>query len=148
MTTNRPGLPSGLFGYMPTGRTEHRYRKSRANADLSAAWIFPETFRRKWGSRDMKTFLIVLLALVGAVVAVKLLPLALVPVILVLGLLLLIGGLLVGGAAAAVAAVLALLVGLLAGGLALVVVLAPIWIPVLAVVGLIALIKRVNAKSA
>jgi hypothetical protein len=72
----------------------------------------------------------------------------LVPVIFVLGLLLLIGGLLVGGVAAVVAAVLAVLVGLLAGGLALIVVLAPIWIPVLAVVGLIALIKRVTAKSA
>ena len=96
----------------------------------------------------MKTVLIVLLALVGAVVVVHLLPLALAPVIFVLGLLLLIGGLLVGGATATVAAVLALLVGLLAGGLALIVVLAPIWIPVLAIVGLIALIKRANAKSA
>ena len=96
----------------------------------------------------MKTFLFVLLALVGAVVVVHLLPLALAPVIVVVGLLLLIGGLLAGGAAAIVAAVLALLVGLLAGGLALVVILAPIWIPLLAIVGLIALIKRLNAKSA
>ena len=96
----------------------------------------------------MKTFLIILLALVGAVVVVKLLPLALAPVIFVLGLLLLIAGLLVGGVAATVAAVLAVLVALLAGGLALVVVLAPIWIPVLAIVGLIALIKRLSAKSA
>jgi hypothetical protein len=96
----------------------------------------------------MKTFLIVLLALVGAVVAVHLLPLAFAPVIFVLGLLLLIGGLLVGGVAATVAAVLAVLVALLAGGLALLVVLAPIWIPVLVVVGLIALIRRANARSA
>ena len=58
----------------------------------------------------MKTFLIVLLALVGAVIVVKLLPLALAPVIFVLGLLLLIAGLLVGGVAATVAAVLAVLV--------------------------------------
>jgi len=96
----------------------------------------------------MKTFLIVLLVLVGAVVAVKLLPLALAPVIFVLGLLLLIGGLLVGGAAATVAAGLALLVSLLVGGLLLLVVLSPLWIPVLAIVGLIALIKRASAKSA
>jgi hypothetical protein len=96
----------------------------------------------------MKTFLVVLLALVGAVVAVKLLPLAFAPVIFVLGLLLLIGGLLVGGAAATIAAVLALLVSLLMGGLVLLVILSPIWIPVLAIVGLIALIKRLSAKSA
>ena len=96
----------------------------------------------------MKIFLIVLLTLVGAVVAVKLLPLAVAPVIFCLGLLLLIGGLLVGGAAATVAAVLALLIGFLAGGLVLGVVLSPIWIPVLAIVGLIALIKRLSAKTA
>ena len=96
----------------------------------------------------MKTFLIVLLALVGAVIAVKLLPLAFAPVIFVLGLLLLIGGLLVGGAAATIAAVLALLVSLLMGGLVLLVILSPIWIPVLAIVGLIALIKRLSAQSA
>ena len=95
----------------------------------------------------MKTFLIFLLALVGAVVVVKLLPLAFAPVIFVLGLLLLIGGLLVGGVAATVAAGLALLVGLLAGGVALAVVLSPIWIPVLAIVGLIALIKHVSAAG-
>jgi hypothetical protein len=96
----------------------------------------------------MKTFLIILLAVVGTVVVAHLLPLAFAPVIFVLGVLLLIGGLLAGGAAAIVAAVLAVLVGLLAGGLALVAVLAPIWIPVLAIVGLVALIKRLNARSA
>ena len=84
---------------------------------------------------------------VGAVVVVKLLPLAFAPVIFVLGLLLLIGGLLVGGVAATVAAGLALLVGLLAGGVALAVVLSPIWIPVLAIVGLIALIKRLSGAG-
>ncbi len=147
MTSNRQVLLLSFFGYIPAGLTEPAI-VNRTNANMFAVFSLPATFRLKRGSRSMKTFLVVLLALVGAVVAVKLLPLALVPVIFVLGLLLLIGGLLVGGVAAAVAAVLALLVGLLAGGLALVVVLAPIWIPVLAVVGLIALIKRVNARSA
>ena len=95
----------------------------------------------------MKTFLIVLLALVGAVVAVKLLPLAFAPVVFVLGLLLLICCLFVGGAAATVAAGLALLVSLLVGGLLLLVVLSPLWIPVLAIVGIIVLIKRLSAAG-
>lgn len=85
----------------------------------------------------MKTFLKVVLLLIAAVVAVKLLPLT-------LGLGILLGVALVALAAVGVSA-LALILGL---GVVLVAVLSPIWIPVLAIFGLIALIKRSSRRSA
>ena len=89
----------------------------------------------------MNTFLKVLLCLVLGIVAIKL-PLLVLPVILV-GLALLVVGILLGGGVAAVAGVgLAILTGLLVVTVVLVAALSPIWIPVLAIVGLIALIRR------
>ncbi len=85
----------------------------------------------------MKTFLKVVLLVVAAVVAVKLLPLTL-AFGFVLGLLLV--GLLVLG--------LSLVAVVLIAAVALAAVLAPIWIPVLAIVGLITLIKKLSAKPA
>ena len=82
----------------------------------------------------MKTFLRVLLCVVVTVVAFKLLPVLMVPVVL-------------GGLAAAAGVGLILLLVLLAVALAVVAVLAPIWIPVLAIVGLVALIRRANRKT-
>ena len=85
----------------------------------------------------MKTFLKILLIAVAAVVAVKLLPLALA---------------LAGVLAACVGVVAAVGVSLAAGvlcvGLLLALVLSPIWLPVLALVGVIALIKKTGAKPA
>lgn len=84
----------------------------------------------------MKTFLKVLLLVIVALVAVKLLPLT-IGLGFVLGLLLVallaVGLSVVGGIAA-----LTLFLGAL---------LSPIWIPVLAVVALIALIKRANRSG-
>jgi hypothetical protein len=77
------------------------------------------------------------LLVVAAVVAVKLLPLTL-ALGFVLGLLLV--GLLVLG--------LSLVAVVLVAAAALAAVLAPIWIPVLVILGLIALIKKVSAKPA
>ena len=85
----------------------------------------------------MKTFLMVLLILIAAVVAVKLLPF-------------LFALLCVCGACVAVVALIgvSLAAGLLCAGLVLALVLSPIWLPVLALVGLIALIKKLGAKRA
>ena len=84
----------------------------------------------------MKTFLKVVLLVIVAVIAVKLLPLTFAVgcafAAMVLGLI-----------AAGFSAVFALAGGLLA----LTVILAPIWIPVLALIGLITLIKRANNRS-
>lgn len=85
----------------------------------------------------MNTFLKVLLILVAVVVAIKLLPVALALICVLaagVGLLALIG--------------VSLAAGLLCAGLLLAVALSPIWLPVLALVGLIALIKKSGAKTA
>jgi hypothetical protein len=72
----------------------------------------------------MKKFLLVVLIVVAALIAIKLLPLAL--------------------ALAAVLAVAGLLAfsGVVGAGLLLTLLLAPVWIPVLAMVGLVALGKK------
>jgi hypothetical protein len=84
-------------------------------------------------NKYLKIFLLV----VAALVAIKLLPLTL-AFGFVLGLLL-VGLLLLGLSIVAV---------VLIAAVALAAVLAPIWIPVLVIVGLIALIKKLNAKPA
>ncbi len=84
----------------------------------------------------MKTFLKVVLLVIAAVVAVKLLPLTF-AIGVVLGL---------GVVALAVVGV-SVLAGLAALVVVLAAVLAPIWIPVLALVGLIALIRRSNRTT-
>ncbi len=95
------------------------------------------TFRGAPGSGGMKTFLKILLVALAVIVAIKLLPLALVL------------GCVVAGVAAIVAAVgVSLGAGLLAAGLLLALVLSPIWLPILALVGIVALIKKLGAKPA
>jgi hypothetical protein len=85
----------------------------------------------------MKTFLWVMLILVGVVLAVKLLPLLFALMCVV------------GGGVAAVVVVALSVVALLAGvGLLLALVFSPLWLPALVVVGLITLIKRTGAKPA
>lgn len=79
----------------------------------------------------MNTFLKVVLLVLAAVIAVKLLP-------FVFGLGCLLAGLLLGGLAFGISAVAAFLACMIA----IVAVLAPIWLPILALVGLIVLIKR------
>ena len=85
----------------------------------------------------MKTFLKVVLLVIAAVIALKLLPLT-----FALGCLLALS--LVGLAVLGVS-VIALLLGLT---VVLAAVLSPIWVPVLVVIGLIALLKRDGAKPA
>lgn len=84
----------------------------------------------------MKTFLKILLAAVLLIVAIKLSP------ILFVGALI---GMLVAGILGVLG--LSLLAALLAVALAFTVALAPIWIPVLAVIGLVSLFRR-NKTSA
>jgi lysylphosphatidylglycerol synthetase-like protein (DUF2156 family) len=90
-----------------------------------------ETFRREPGSWGMKTFLRVLLVAVLVLVALKLLP-----VTLALGCVL--------GAAllAALAVGLSLAVAALGVALAVAAALSPIWVPVLAIVGIVSLCRR------
>jgi hypothetical protein len=85
----------------------------------------------------MKTFLKILLIALAVIVAVKLLPVALVLI----------------GVLAAVAVVVALVgvsltAGLLGAGLLLALLLSPVWLPIMALVGIIALFKKVCAKPA
>lgn len=85
----------------------------------------------------MKTFLKVLLLLAAALIAVKLLPLTL-----------------IGGCFLALGVIVALALGLsavailIALAVALAALLSPIWIPVLALIGVIALFKRLNRVKA
>jgi hypothetical protein len=85
----------------------------------------------------MKTFLKVLLLLVAVVVAIKLLPFTLAVACVV-------GGLGVG----LVVIGLSVVAVLASVGILLAFLLSPLWLPVLAVVGLIALIKKLSAKPA
>ncbi len=84
----------------------------------------------------MKSFLKIFLLVVMALVAIKLLPFTLAGGC-VLGLA--VGVLIIVGASA--------LAGVLAVAMGVVAVLAPLWIPVLAIVGLIAAIKRLNRRG-
>jgi hypothetical protein len=85
----------------------------------------------------MKTFLKVILIVMIAIIAVKLLPFTLAL------------GFALGGAIVAAAVLgLSALAVLFCVSLALIAVLAPVWIPVLALVGAIALIKRLTRNRA
>jgi hypothetical protein len=85
----------------------------------------------------MKTFLLVLLILVGVALAVKLLPFALAIVCGLAGLCALLA--LVG---------LSVVAGLACAGLVLALLLSPLWLPVLAIVGVIALLRKLTRKPA
>ena len=106
------------------------------------------TFPRVPGYLGMKTFLKVLLIAVLALAVLKLCPLFAVPVALALAALFIVTLVLAGGASVAILVILGLAVALLGVALALVTALAPIWLPVLAVVGLIALVRRATRKTA
>ena len=95
----------------------------------------------------MKTFLKVLLFVLLGLLAIKLLPFVLVPVFVAGISLLLAGGLAFGGIAAAAGIGVAMVVALVALLVTLLAVLSPIWIPVLAVIGLIALIRSGRAVA-
>ena len=89
------------------------------------------------GFEGVKTFLKVLLILAAVVIAIKLLPFTLVlgcGVVAAAGIALLLG-----------VSAIAVLIGL---AIVFAVLLSPIWIPVLALVGVIALFKRLNRAKA
>lgn len=94
----------------------------------------------------MKTGLKIFLVLIAALLVLKLLP-----VILVMGGFSLAGLVVVGGLLVAALGVLVLLgvsvsVAVLAVALAVAVALSPIWVPVLAVIGLICLLKKAKRR--
>jgi hypothetical protein len=84
----------------------------------------------------MKTFLKILLVVAILFIAIKLSPVVFVAVLV---------GLLVAAMLGAIG--LSLVAGLVAVALALVAALAPIWIPVLLIVGLVSLFKKFNGRS-
>lgn len=90
----------------------------------------------------MKTFLKILLAILVVAVAVKLLPLLMIPVVLGLVAFGLIALLLTGGVAFIASVGVGLLGALFALTVTLAAILSPIWVPILAVIGLISLIRR------
>ncbi len=106
---------------------------NRCQKILSIAATFPHLP----GFRDRKTFLKVLLIIALAIVAGKLLPLTLV-----------VGGLLAAGVALlAVIGVSMLAIGTCLG-LGLIALLSPLWLPVLALIGIVMLVKRHNRSVA
>ncbi len=96
----------------------------------------------------MKTFLQVLLCVLLVVVAIKLLPFILFPLVIGGGALLLVAGLAFGGVVTVAGVGVAAAAALLAVAIAVIAALSPIWIPVLAVVGIIALIRRSKRTAA
>jgi len=96
----------------------------------------------------MKTFWKVLLIALLALVCLKLCPILFIPVMLGFAAMLVIGTLLAGGLAALAATGLSLVAGLLAVTLVVLAVLSPIWLPILAVFGLISLCRRGRRTAA
>jgi hypothetical protein len=103
---------------------------------LSSVLCGRVTFLNVRGSEAVNSFLKVVLLLILALVVIKLLPL-----IFSLGWLLVVAVL---GFIAMAASAIATLVG---GAIVLVAVLSPLWVPVLAIVGVIALIRRGTRRS-
>lgn len=89
----------------------------------------------------MNTFLKVLLCVVALLLVLKFLPVLMVAVTLAALAILVAAGLLLGGVGA-------VFLTLLLAGLVAVAVLAPIWIPVLVIFGLIALIRHCSGAKA
>lgn len=118
-------------------------RLRRAGSSLQ-----PATFADDAGFRGMKTFWKVLLIVVLALVAIKLLPVLIVPVIVLAFAAMVATVLLLGGFGVIAAAGLGVLAGLLAVVLTVLAVLSPIWIPVLVVIGIVALVRRANRAHA
>lgn len=96
----------------------------------------------------MNTFLKVLLFVILGLVCLKLLPFLFIPVALAFAGLLAVGALLMGGVATVAATGLTVVAGILAVALVLVAALSPIWIPVLAIVGLVSLCRRGGKATA
>ncbi|MDB6126746.1 MAG: hypothetical protein JWM35_642 [Verrucomicrobia bacterium] len=90
----------------------------------------------------MKTSLKVVLGVVAALVAIRIFPVLLLPIVLGVIVTLACGSVLAGGLAALLAATLSLLAALLAVGLVALAVLSPLWIPALAIVGIVSLCRR------
>lgn len=96
----------------------------------------------------MKTFLKIVLCVLGVLVVLKLFPLFLIPALVGMALLLLAGVLLAGGVATIAATGLSLVIALLAVVLVVAAALSPIWIPVLAVCGIVSLCRRRKTPTA
>jgi hypothetical protein len=94
----------------------------------------------------MKTFLKIALALVLVLAVLKFWPVLVAPAVVGALLVVVLGGVLAGGLALAVTIGAGLLAGLLGVLLGVVALLSPIWIPVLAIVGFVAILRRLNRK--
>jgi hypothetical protein len=108
-------------------------------------WLQLQTVQR--GISGMKTFLTVLVYVLLALLAIKLLPFLFLPVLVAGVGLLIAAGLAFGGVAAVAGMGIAAAVLILGVLIVLVTILSPIWLPILAIVGLIALIRRSNRAT-
>ena len=96
----------------------------------------------------MNTFFKVLLIVLLTAIAIKLMPFFLFPFVVIGSALLAVVGLVLGGIATVAGVAVAVVAALLAVILALAALLSPIWIPILIIVGLIALVRRSNRVAA
>lgn len=92
----------------------------------------------------MKTFWKVLLFILVGLVCLRFLPVLLIPMVLGLLAMFAIGALLLGGLATVAATGISVIGGTLVVVLVLLAALSPIWVPVLAIVGLVSLFRRGN----
>ena len=129
------------------GRGAGDGEEGEATALRKTDCVVSATFRRMRGSLDMNTFLKVLLVALLAIVAVHVFPIIMVPVALILAVALLAGLIFAGGAGIVLVLALGLVIGLLALALGLAAALAPIWIPVLAIFGIVSLIRGRKSKA-
>ncbi len=119
-------------------RTDNRDGTDRIQPGRAGRSVrFVATFPQRRGSGGMKAFLKIVLLVIAAVIAVKLLPLT-----LAAGCVL---GLVLVGVAVVGVSVIAVVLGAL---LLIALVSSPIWLPILALAGLIALFKRDNGGAA
>jgi hypothetical protein len=107
----------------------------------------PATFGGVRCSQGMNTFGKILLFTLLALVAIHLFPILLLPIILAVAAMLVIGTMLAGGFAALAATGLSLVAVVIAVVLVALAVLSPIWLPLLAIYGLVKLCGR-NGKVA
>ncbi len=105
------------------------------------------TFRGMRCSSGMNTFGKILLFTLLALLVIHLCPILLIPIILAVAAMLVIGTMLAGGFAAVAATGLSLVAGLVAVALVALAVLSPVWLPLLAIYGLVKLCTR-NRKIA
>jgi hypothetical protein len=100
------------------------------------------TFAPAGGYRSMKTFLKILLCVAVGLMLLKLFPILLAPAMVSVVVMLVVGAVMLAAAGGIAVGALALLAVALVAVLVLAAALSPIWLPVLAIMGLVSLCRR------